>query len=93
MNIVDIASTPGNMNVRSDSPPVPAEASPESPVPSTNRNSTGWMSDTTRRERSCQKRIISRCHTIVPARISCANPSRTERVRPDAGRAARASIP
>jgi hypothetical protein len=70
VNIVDMASTPGNMNVRKERPPVPPEARVERPVPRTNRNSSGWRSDETIRARSWKKRISSRCHTMRTARRS-----------------------
>ena len=41
-----------------------------SPEPSTNRNSSGWISDVTIRSRSLRKRISSRVQTILIARSS-----------------------
>ena len=76
VNSTAIDSAPGYMKVRrltfcDDEPLVIVE----SPVPSTKRNSTGWISDVTMRSRSRLKRIISRCHTTRTPRRSCRKPS------------------
>ena len=42
----------------------------DSPVPSTKRKSTGWISDVMMRSRSRLNRIISRCHTTRTPRRS-----------------------
>src|SRR4029453_2866575 len=74
VNSTEVASTPGNRKVRkSTSPEEPI--SDDRPVPSTNRNSTGWTSEETIRERSRPKRIISRCQTTVAARTWWARPA------------------
>src|SRR5580693_9309028 len=70
VNITAMHSTPGYTNVRRLTPCVPAEASRESPVPSTNRNRNGCISDVRMRSRSRLKRIISRFHTTLIARSS-----------------------
>jgi hypothetical protein len=54
MNV--LKSTPGGM---------PRLASEDSPVPRTNRNSTGWTSDVTARSRSLLNRMISRRQTML----------------------------
>ena len=68
----EIAMTPGNRNVVNATDPAPSllPSNEPSPVPSTNRNSSGWASDDRMRERSLTKRIISRCHTTAAARAS-----------------------
>ncbi len=66
VNSTEVASTPGNRKVRKSTSPLEA-ISDDSPVPSTNRNSTGWTSEETIRERSRPKRIISRCQTTAAA--------------------------
>src|SRR5262245_5087040 len=58
------------MNVFSETPPVLAADSCSRPEPSTNRNSSGWISDVTIRIRSALKRISSRVQTIFMARYS-----------------------
>src|SRR3954447_26225888 len=58
------------MNVLKSTPPVLAADSCERPPPSTNRNSSGWISDVTIRIRSALKRISSRRQTILMARTS-----------------------
>jgi hypothetical protein len=45
-------------------------ASDDRPVPSTSRNSSGWISEVTARSRSRRNLISSRCHTILAARRS-----------------------
>src|SRR5215217_9359706 len=67
VNSTEVASTPGNRKVRKSMSPLEA-ISDDSPVPSTNRNSTGWTSEETIRERSRPKRIISRCQTTAVPR-------------------------
>src|SRR5215218_11286156 len=67
VNSTEVASTPGNRKVRKSTSPLEA-ISDDRPVPSTNRNSTGWTSEETIRERSRPKRIISRCQTTVAPR-------------------------
>src|SRR4029453_6785831 len=67
VNSTEGASTPGNRKVgKSPSPGEPISA--ERTVASTNRNSTGWTSEETIRERSRPKRIISRCQTTAAPR-------------------------
>ncbi len=78
-----VASTPGNMNVRSEMPPVDARVSDCSPVPSTNRNSTGCTSAATMRILSCAKRISSRCQTTLTARASLRRPGGATRTARD----------
>ena len=80
VNIVDIATTPGNRNVRRLSPPVPPETRVDRPVPSTNRNSTGWSREEMMRGLSWTNRISSRYHTIFIARRSCHRPASGNRV-------------
>src|SRR5690349_10470496 len=48
----------------------PRRASPESPVPRMNRNSTGWTSEVTARSRSVRNLISSRRQTMLTARRS-----------------------
>src|SRR4051812_16775810 len=55
------------MNVLRSTSPVTTEFSPE---PSTNRNSTGWITAVRIRMRSLRKRISSRIQTILIARSS-----------------------
>ncbi len=54
MNVLKF--TPGGM---------PFLASADSPVPRTNRNSTGWMSDVMARSRSRRNLMSSRRHTML----------------------------
>src|SRR2546426_9416542 len=56
-----LKATPGGM---------PRLAREDRPVPSTNRNKTGWMSPVTARSRSLRNLISSRRHTITAARRS-----------------------
>src|SRR3954466_10737181 len=58
------------MNVLKSTPPVLAADNCERPPPSTNRNSSGWISDVTIRIRSALKRSSSRRQTILMARTS-----------------------
>src|ERR1700677_5107894 len=58
------------MKVLKLTPCVPAEAIEEMPVPSTNRNRNGCVSDVRMRSRSRLKRISSRFHTTLIARSS-----------------------
>ena len=74
VNSTDIASTPGNRKVLKSTPPVPAETRAPSPPPSTNRNSSGWITEERTRAGSRRNRIISRFHTTIVARSSCPNP-------------------
>src|SRR5215213_10822810 len=67
VNSTEVASTPGNRKVRKSTSPLEA-ISDDRPVPSTNRNSTGWTSEEMIRERSRPKRIISRCQTTAAPR-------------------------
>jgi hypothetical protein len=48
----------------------PRRASADSPVPSTNRKSTGWMSPVIARSRSLRNLMSSRRQTITAARTS-----------------------
>ena len=71
VNRTDMASTPGKMNVRKFTPGgMLLPASEDRPVPSTSRNSSGWISDVTARSRSRRNLIISRRHTMLTARRS-----------------------
>src|SRR4029450_702696 len=76
VNSTEVASTPGNRKVRKSTSPLEA-ISDDRPVPSTNRNRTGWASEERIRERSRPKRITSRCQTTAAPRTWCR--------RPDAG--------
>src|ERR1700728_1972779 len=58
------------MNVLKLTPCVPPLASVPMPVPSTNRNRNGWISEVRIRRRSRLKRISSRFHTTRIARSS-----------------------
>src|SRR5436190_23467228 len=58
-----IAITPGNTNARKSRSPVEPAVRLESPVPSTNRNSSGWTNVTIMRVLLRQKLITSRFHT------------------------------
>ncbi len=71
VNRTDMASTPGKMNVLKFTPGgMLPPASEDRPVPSTSRNSSGWISDVTARSRSRRNLIISRRHTMLTARRS-----------------------
>src|SRR5215211_2056095 len=84
VNSTEVASTPGNRKVRKSTSPLEA-ISDDRPVPSTNRNSTGWTSEETIRERSRPKRIISRCQTTATPRAWWRRPARA-RPPPGSGR-------
>jgi hypothetical protein len=57
----DLKLTPGGM---------PRPASDDRPVPSTSRNSSGWISEVIARSRSRRNLISSRRHTMLIARRS-----------------------
>ena len=63
-------TTPGKMNVLRSTPSVEAADSDCRPDPSTNRNSSGWISHIMTCERSLAKRIMSRRQTAFAARTS-----------------------
>ena len=70
LNTSAMQMTPGKMKVLRSTPSVDAAASVCSPAPSTNRNSSGWISIVAIRMRSVVKRIRSRRQTIRTARTS-----------------------
>ena len=75
VNSTDMASTPGYTNVLKLMPGgSPWPASEDRPVPSTNRNSTGWTRLVTARSRSLLNRISSRYQTMRTARRSWRSP-------------------
>ncbi len=74
VNITDVASTPGNRNVRKSTSSWPTETTRDRPVPSTNSQSRGCTRPAASRRRSFTQRRSSRWQTMRAARRSAASP-------------------